>query len=74
MWVGGSCPEIAADSPDDDQRPHNTFVLAAPDGTQHRYRKIHPFTYGGEDKHVRPGDELMTVEIDGLRVSPFQMR
>ena len=55
----------------DDRRPYNSFVLAGPDGTVHRYRKIHPFTYGGEDKHVRPGDELVTVEIGGLRVSPF---
>jgi hypothetical protein len=30
--VGGSCPEIAADAAEDDQRPHNTFVLAGPEG------------------------------------------
>ena len=71
VWVGGSCPEIAADSPDDDQRPHNTFVLAAPDGTQHRYRKIHPFTYGGETKHFRAGDQFLTVDVEGLRVTLF---
>jgi omega-amidase len=69
-WVCGSCPEVPAGA-DADRRPHNSFVLAGPDGTVHRYRKIHPFTYGGEDKHVRPGDELVTVEIGGLRVSPF---
>jgi predicted amidohydrolase len=69
-WVCASCPEVPADA-GDDRRPHNSFVLAGPDGTTHRYRKIHPFTYGGEDKHVRPGTELITVEIDGLRVSPF---
>ncbi|MFT3852122.1 MAG: carbon-nitrogen family hydrolase [Ilumatobacteraceae bacterium] len=68
-WVCGSCPEVPAGG--DDRRPYNSFVLAGPDGTVHRYRKIHPFTYGGEDKHVRPGDELLTVEIGGLRVSPF---
>ena len=37
-------------APADDQRPYNSFVLAGPDGTVHRYRKIHPFTYGGEDE------------------------
>jgi predicted amidohydrolase len=71
VWVGGSCPEIAADAPPDDQRPYNTFVLVAPDGTQHRYRKIHPFTYGGETKHFRAGDEFVTVDVEGLRVTLF---
>jgi predicted amidohydrolase len=71
LWVGGTCAEIAADAPADDQRPYNSFVLAGPDGTVHRYRKIHPFTFGGEDKHFRAGTELITVEIEGLRVSPL---
>jgi predicted amidohydrolase len=71
VWVGGSCPEIIAGAPADDQRPHNTFVLASPDGTEHRYRKIHPFTYGGETKHFRAGDEFVTVDVEGLRVSLF---
>ncbi len=71
VWVGGSCPEIAVDAPADDQRPYNTFVLAAPDGEQHRYRKIHPFTYGGETKHFRAGDQFVTVDVEGLRVTLF---
>ncbi|MEP7201730.1 MAG: carbon-nitrogen family hydrolase [Ilumatobacteraceae bacterium] len=71
VWTAGSCPEIAPDAPSDDQRPHNTLVLAAPDGTQHRYRKIHPFTYGGETKHFRAGDQFVTVDVEGLRVSLF---
>jgi predicted amidohydrolase len=70
LWVGGTCPEIPVDA-GDDQRPFNSFVLASPDGVVHRYRKIHPFTYGGEDKHFRGGDTLMTIEIEGLRVSPL---
>ena len=71
LWVGGTCPEIPADAPADDQRPFNSFVLASPDGVVHRYRKIHPFTYGGEDQYFRGGSELITVEIEGLRVSPL---
>jgi predicted amidohydrolase len=67
-WVCGSCPE----APDDgDVRPYNSFVLAGPDGTVHRYRKIHPFGYGGEDKYFRAGTQLITVDIDGVRVSPL---
>jgi predicted amidohydrolase len=70
MWVGGTCPETP---PGDtgDPRPHNVFVLAAPDGAQHRYRKIHPFTYGGEDKSFRAGDQFTTVQVDDLRVTLF---
>ncbi len=71
VWVGGSCPEIRADAPDDDQRPSNCFVLAGPDGKVHRYRKIHPFSFSGEDRFVRPGTDLVTVEVGGLRVSMF---
>ncbi len=71
LWIGGSCPEIAPDAPADDQRPSNVFVLAGPDGTTHRYRKIHPFSHSGEDRHVRAGDEFLQVEIDGVRLSLF---
>ena len=71
VWVGGSCPEIPTDAPADDRRPYNSFVLAGPDGTVHRYRKIHPFTFAGEERHFRAGTELITVEIAGLRVSPL---
>ena len=30
----------------------------APTAPSHRYRKIHPFTYGGEEKHFRAGDRV----------------
>jgi predicted amidohydrolase len=71
VWVGGSCPEIAPDVPLDDQRPSNVFVLVAPDGTEHRYRKIHPFSHADEERYVRAGTEFVTVDIDGLRCSLF---
>ena len=67
VWVGGSCPEV---TPGADQ-PSNVFVLAGPDGTAHRYRKIHPFSHGGEDRHVHAGAERVSVEVDGLRVGLF---
>jgi predicted amidohydrolase len=71
VWVGGSCPEVPPDAPADDQRPFNSFVLAGPDGTTHRYRKVHPFTYAGEERWFRAGDQLVTVEVEGLRLSLF---
>lgn len=67
IWVGGSCPETTPDDP----RPYNSFVLAGPHGEMYRYRKIHRFTYGGEDRHFRPGSDLVTVRIDDVSVSLF---
>ncbi len=71
VWVGGSCAEVGPDSPANDQRPSNVFVLAGPDGTQHRYCKIHPFSHAGEERFVRAGTDFATVEIEGFRVSMF---
>lgn len=67
IYIGGSCPEIEQD----DKRPFNSFVIASPDGTQERYHKIHPFTYGGEDTYFRAGDQLVTTTINNIRISLF---
>ena len=67
VWVAGSCPEVAADG----ELPYNSLVLAGPDGTVHRYRKLHPFTHAGEREHFRAGEKPTTVEIEGLRITPF---
>ncbi|HET8618798.1 MAG TPA: carbon-nitrogen family hydrolase [Acidimicrobiales bacterium] len=67
VWVGGSVPEVAAEGGD----PYNTFVLAGPDGTQHRYRKIHRFGYGGEDRKFAAGSDHVTVTVEGVRLSLF---
>jgi predicted amidohydrolase len=65
VWVAGTCPEIA----DGEELPYNSFVLAGPDGTTHRYRKLHPFA---DERHrFRPGDGPVTVQIGDLRVTPF---
>ena len=67
VWVAGSCPEVAPDG----ELPFNSLVLAGPDGTVHRYRKLHPFTHGGEHERFRAGEGPLTVEIGGLRITPF---
>src|SRR5690606_10467039 len=67
VWVCGSIPEVRPG----DERPHNTLVLAGPGGEVHRYRKIHRFAYGGEDAVFEAGDERVTVEVEGLRLSLF---
>ena len=52
-------------------RPRNMAILAGPDGAVTRYAKIHPFTFGGEDKVYTGGDRIVTVTVEGVRVTPF---
>jgi predicted amidohydrolase len=54
-----------------DGRAQNVCILAGPDGVLARYAKIHPFSYGGEDLHDAPGNEVVTVEVAGARVTPL---
>jgi predicted amidohydrolase len=67
VWLCGSLPERV----DEGALAANTSVLAGPDGQLHRYRKIHPFTYSGEHEHFGPGDEFVTVDVEGVRVTLF---
>lgn len=67
IWVGGSLPVRAPGA----DLPYNRFVLAGPDGERLHYDKRHPFSYGKEDEHYAAGDRQLTLEVDGLRVSPF---
>ncbi len=67
VWVCASVPERTGD----DVHPFNQLVVAAPDGTTHRYAKIHPFTYGREHEHYSAGSDFLTVDIDGTRCSFF---
>jgi predicted amidohydrolase len=75
VWVGGSCPEVAHDTGGEGggsgTLPYNSFVLAGPDGTTHRYRKLNPFTHGGERERFRAGTDPVTVQVGGLRITPF---
>ncbi|MCU1374457.1 MAG: putative carbon-nitrogen hydrolase, partial [Actinomycetia bacterium] len=65
VWLAGSVPERGAG------RPRNVLVVAGPDGTVHRYAKVHPFTYSGEHEHYDAGTELVTIDVEGVRVSLF---
>ena len=67
VWVCGSIPQRRGS----DGRPVNQFVLAGPDGAVARYAKLHPFSFAGEHEHYASGDETITVEIEGVRVTPF---
>jgi predicted amidohydrolase len=66
-WVCGSVPERAPGA----ALPSNVFVLAAPDGSVHRYAKRKPFGFGGETDHYAAGDASLTVDVEGVRITPF---
>jgi predicted amidohydrolase len=67
VWVCASIPELHEGA----ERPFNQLVLAAPDGRVQRYAKVHPFSYGREHEHYAAGDGYLTVDIDGVRVTPL---
>jgi predicted amidohydrolase len=66
-WICGTLPVRDGQ----ERLAFNTFSLVAPDGRIERYRKIHPFTYGGERDAFAAGSEIITVDVDGVRVTPF---
>lgn len=52
-------------------RYRNLSLLFAPDGSERAsYRKIHPFSYGGEDRLFEAGREIVTVDVEGWVVQP----
>ncbi|SDJ01279.1 Predicted amidohydrolase [Frankineae bacterium MT45] len=66
VWIVGSIAQRGEDG-----KARNVAVLADPNGNTHRYIKIHPFSYAGEDKHYAAGTEFCTVEVEDLRVTLF---
>ncbi len=67
VWIGGSFPERT----DGHALPTNRFLLAGPNGEDHRYSKLRPFTYAGEHEHYCAGEQVVSVEIGGVRITPF---
>jgi len=65
LWIIASVPEVS------EEKPHNMALVVSPGGTIVRYAKIHPFSYGGEHRHYSAGDRVVTVAIEGVRVTPF---
>jgi len=65
LWVLASLPQRG------EPRPGNVAILASPEGDATRYSKIHPFSFGGEDRVYSGGDRIVTVTLEGIRVTPF---
>lgn len=64
-WIAGSVPEAG------DPHPRNTMLIVSPSGEVTRYAKIHPFSYAGEDLHYAAGEKIISINIEGVRVTPF---
>ncbi len=55
-----------------DGRGLNLALVYEPSGQQLcSYTKIHPFSYGGEDKVYAPGSEVKVISIGDFQVCPF---
>jgi predicted amidohydrolase len=65
LWIIASLPEAG------EPAPRNMALVVSPGGSVTRYAKIHPFSYSGENNHYAAGDRVVTVAIDGVRVTPF---
>ena len=55
----------------EDGRGRNEALIAFPDATSQRYRKIQPFTPGGESDHYAAGGEIVLFDWQGFRIAPF---
>ncbi len=65
LWLIASVPEISG------PKAHNMCIVMSPAGAATRYPKIHPFSYANEHEHYAPGDRVVTVEVEGVRVTPL---
>jgi predicted amidohydrolase len=52
-------------------RPVNNALLVSPEGEIRRFTKLHPFSFAGEHNHYAAGSEVVTWELDGVRITPL---
>ena len=67
VWMAASIPTADPSR----SRPVNRLVLAGPHGEHHQYDKLHPFSFAGEHDHYAAGTRLVTLDVGGIRLSPF---
>jgi predicted amidohydrolase len=66
VWVLGGYAEPG------DPKPFNSCSLLSPDGDERlHYSKIHPFSLAGEQANYAGGETIQTIEVEGVRVTPF---
>lgn len=55
-----------------DPKPYNAASVFDPSGAEIlHYRKIHPFSLAGEEKHFVAGDSVETMVVEGVRITPL---
>lgn len=65
-WVAGTTVASGPPGGNGNGGYQNLALLYAPDGSERAaYRKVHPFSYGGEDRLFEPGREIVVTEIEG---------
>jgi predicted amidohydrolase len=70
-WVAGTTVEAGPSGADGNGGFQNLSLSYAPDGSEiAAYRKIHPFSYGGEDRIFSRGNEIVTVDLGAWVVQP----
>lgn len=70
-WVAGSTVEAGPPGSDGNAGYRNLSLMFGPDGAETAaYRKVHPFSYGGEDRFFAKGNEIVTVDMEGWVVQP----
>lgn len=70
-WVAGATVESGPPGADGNGGYRNLSLVYSPDGSERAaYRKLHPFSYGGEDRLFEPGREIATVDIEGWVAQP----
>jgi predicted amidohydrolase len=64
LWIAAGFAEPGP------ERPHNAAAIFDPNGREVLHtRKLHLFSFAGEDERYAAGDELHQTTIDGLRVA-----
>ncbi len=49
----------------------NRLYVVRPDGTHHVYDKRHLFSYGGEQRFYKAGEERLIIDIKGVKILPI---
>ncbi len=70
-WVAGTTVEAGPPGADGSGGYRNLSLLFSPEGSETSvYRKVHPFSYGGEDRIFAKGNEIVTADIEDWVVQP----
>ena len=68
----GACVVGGMGAPAGGELGQNICLAVSPEGNRLvEYKKIHPFTFGGESKHYEAGQSVELFEWGGMKICPF---